>query len=107
MKTPGIEWSVGKTARASMPNTATTSMRKTKTATFRASPQLKFTDTPHLDAHARRGICVCVCVCVRVCVCSERVRVALAGGEVRVEDDYLSLQFSEIKGDGMNGVCVS
>jgi hypothetical protein len=48
-----------------------------------------------------------MCVCVCVCVCSERVREALAGGEVRVEDDYLSLQFSEIKGDGMNGVCVS
>ena len=50
---------------------------------------------------------VCACAYVYVCVCSERVRVAFAGGEVRVEDDYLSLQFSEIKGDGMNGVCVS
>ena len=107
MKTPGIEWSMGKTARRSMPNTATASMRKT--AAFRASPQLKFTDTPHLDAHARRGICVCacVCVCMCVCVCSERVQVAFAGVDVRVEDDYLSLQFSELKSDGMKGVCVS
>ena len=62
-----------------------------------------------MHTHAVVFVCVraCAFVCVCVCVFSERVQVAFAGVDVRVEDDYLSLQFSELKSDGMKGVCVS
>ena len=60
-----------------------------------------------MHTHAVVFVCVRACAFVCVCVCSERVQVAFAGVDVRVEDDYLSLQFSELKSDGMKGVCVS